>query len=148
MQIKLFADNALKLVDVKEGQSVLDVLQEQQLAFPAPCGGAGTCGKCLVLIKDSTGLGYKKACQTDVEEGMEIIVEKKGAIEVKEEGLTSSFTFDDPLPGAYGVAIDVGTTTIVCHLHELTTGKRLASASRANPQVVFGGDVISRITAS
>ncbi|NTU90235.1 MAG: ATP-binding protein, partial [Actinobacteria bacterium] len=54
----------------------------------------------------------------------------------------------DPLPGAYGVAIDVGTTTIVCHLHELTTGKRLASASRANPQVVFGGDVISRITAS
>ena len=46
----------------------------------------------------------------------------------------------------YGVAFDIGTTTLVGMLIDLNTGKQLTTASRTNPQVVYGDDVISRIT--
>lgn len=44
-----------------------------------------------------------------------------------------------------GLAIDIGTTTLVISLVSLTTGRVLASASSLNPQVVNGHDVLSRI---
>ena len=46
-----------------------------------------------------------------------------------------------------GVAVDVGTTTLVARLYDLATGARLASASRPNTQARWGADVISRIAA-
>jgi len=45
----------------------------------------------------------------------------------------------------YGVAIDIGTTTIACYLFELVGGRQLAVAAGSNPQSAFGADVISRI---
>jgi len=45
----------------------------------------------------------------------------------------------------YGVAFDIGTTTVVGYLIDLNTGKQLAIASRTNPQTSYGDDVISRI---
>lgn len=45
----------------------------------------------------------------------------------------------------YGVAFDIGTTTLVGVLLDLTTGREYASVSRINPQTSFGDDVISRI---
>lgn len=48
----------------------------------------------------------------------------------------------------FGVAFDIGTTTIVGYLMDLYTGKELAVSSCLNPQVKFGADVISRITYS
>ena len=54
------------------------------------------------------------------------------------------------LPGvqtkAYGVAVDVGTTTIAAYLCDLTTGKQLQSASLMNPQIQYGDDVLTRIS--
>ncbi len=46
----------------------------------------------------------------------------------------------------YGVAVDVGTTTVAGHLCNLRTGEILASASRMNPQVPFGEDLMSRVS--
>jgi len=45
----------------------------------------------------------------------------------------------------YGVAFDIGTTTVVGYLLDLTTGEQLAVCARMNPQISFGDDVISRI---
>jgi uncharacterized 2Fe-2S/4Fe-4S cluster protein (DUF4445 family) len=45
----------------------------------------------------------------------------------------------------FGLAIDVGTTTVVTTLIELGSGEQLASISSINPQSVFGGDLMSRI---
>lgn len=44
-------------------------------------------------------------------------------------------------------AVDIGTTTIALYLLDLTQGRRLAVAADANPQAVYGADVISRIAA-
>jgi uncharacterized 2Fe-2S/4Fe-4S cluster protein (DUF4445 family) len=46
---------------------------------------------------------------------------------------------------AYGVAFDMGTTTVVGTLFELVTGTERAVASRMNGQIAHGDDVISRI---
>jgi uncharacterized 2Fe-2S/4Fe-4S cluster protein (DUF4445 family) len=45
----------------------------------------------------------------------------------------------------WGVAFDIGTTTIVGTLINMVTGLRAGVASRTNPQVRFGDDVVSRI---
>ncbi|MBM4274528.1 MAG: DUF4445 domain-containing protein [Deltaproteobacteria bacterium] len=44
-----------------------------------------------------------------------------------------------------GLAVDLGTTTIVGYLLDLVSGKTLAYAARKNPQAQFGADVVSRI---
>ncbi len=45
-----------------------------------------------------------------------------------------------------GVAIDIGTTTVVAALIDMNNGEELATASRINPQKKFGLDVLTRIT--
>ena len=45
-----------------------------------------------------------------------------------------------------GLAIDIGTTSIVVFLCDLTSGEMLASRTAANPQGIYGEDVISRAT--
>ena len=45
----------------------------------------------------------------------------------------------------HGVAVDIGTTTIVGMLLDLESGEELAVASATNPQVAYGDDVVSRI---
>jgi uncharacterized 2Fe-2S/4Fe-4S cluster protein (DUF4445 family) len=46
---------------------------------------------------------------------------------------------------AFGVALDIGTTTVVAHLVDLGSGVTLGAAAALNRQVRFGDDVISRI---
>ena len=45
-----------------------------------------------------------------------------------------------------GLAVDIGTTTVAMHLCDLRTGAILATASRMNPQVAYGEDLMSRIS--
>lgn len=47
---------------------------------------------------------------------------------------------------AYGIAIDVGTTTVAAYLCDLITGKIVQQDSMMNPQIKYGEDVLSRIT--
>ena len=46
----------------------------------------------------------------------------------------------------YGIAIDLGSTTIAGHLVALDDGRVLASAGRMNPQIRFGEDLMSRVS--
>ena len=147
MKISIVDAGERREIEVAGPCSVLDVLQAERVRVQATCGGTGKCGKCQVLVRDGQGLGYKLACMTPAADGMEVIVEGAGAMDVVNTGATCSFPPDEGAAG-YGLAVDVGTTTLVAHLHDLSTGERLATVSRVNPQVAFGGDVISRISAS
>ena len=55
------------------------------------------------------------------------------------------FELGDTSKQCYGVAVDIGTTTLVASLMDLCTGEELAIASSINPQTSFGDDVLSRI---
>ncbi|MGB3829028.1 MAG: ASKHA domain-containing protein, partial [Ornithinimicrobium sp.] len=46
----------------------------------------------------------------------------------------------------FGVAFDVGSTTLAGHLCDLHTGEVLASTGRMNPQIAFGEDLMSRVS--
>ncbi len=46
----------------------------------------------------------------------------------------------------YGMAVDIGSTTIAAHLTNLTDGNVLASAGLMNPQIRFGEDLMSRVS--
>jgi uncharacterized 2Fe-2S/4Fe-4S cluster protein (DUF4445 family) len=46
----------------------------------------------------------------------------------------------------YGIAIDVGSTTVAGHLCDLGSGEVLASAGIMNPQIRFGEDLMSRVS--
>ncbi|NQZ31880.1 MAG: DUF4445 domain-containing protein [Oceanospirillaceae bacterium] len=48
--------------------------------------------------------------------------------------------------GLYGLAIDLGSTTIAAHLCELSSGKVVASCAKMNPQIRFGEDLMSRVS--
>lgn len=48
--------------------------------------------------------------------------------------------------GIYGVAVDIGTTTAVCTLVDMLSGRELAHAAMINAQKQFGLDVLTRIT--
>ena len=48
--------------------------------------------------------------------------------------------------GAWGVAIDVGSTTLAGYLLDLATGEVVGTAGRMNPQIRFGEDLMSRVS--
>ncbi|MDF1719443.1 MAG: ASKHA domain-containing protein [Minwuia sp.] len=46
----------------------------------------------------------------------------------------------------FGLAVDIGSTTIAAHLIDLMSGRTVASAGTSNPQVRFGEDLMSRVS--
>lgn len=48
--------------------------------------------------------------------------------------------------GVYGLAVDIGSTTVAGYLCDLRTGQLLATESAMNPQVIYGEDLMSRIS--
>ncbi len=74
-------------------------------------------------------------------EGATLVIRKyKGRVEVLglEEGNTTDRLF--------GLAVDIGTTKIVSYLVDLNTGKVLGHESAYNKQLIYGEDVVSRIS--
>jgi len=51
----------------------------------------------------------------------------------------------DTTKNSYGIAFDIGTTTVAGYLIDLSTGEELSAIAKANPQIVYGDDIISRI---
>ncbi len=49
---------------------------------------------------------------------------------------------------AYGLAVDIGSTTIAMHICDLLTGNVLATSGAMNPQIRFGEDLMSRVSYS
>lgn len=132
------------------GQAVLDAVRVYGgLPVHAPCGGRGTCRKCTVLLVTEEGEKAVLACRTPVEDGMVIHLPEAAPLTVEQgaEGVDTPISPDEGQTG-FGVACDIGTTTVVCHLVDLATGRKLATVGEGNAQRPYGGDVISRINAS
>lgn len=202
-----------------------------------PCGGMGTCGKCLVVLKgvlpepDSTEMrllseaeiaqGVRLACRTRIVGELEVTIPEASRSKVQKilsqgvlreckvmsgvakvhcrlsppslEDETAEFerlasqlksrdialkpnyeivrtlssilrssgydvtavSYKDELiavePGdtasqCFGIAFDLGSTTVVGYLMDLNSGQELAVAAVMNPQVVYGDDLVSRVS--
>jgi len=60
-------------------------------------------------------------------------------------GRIAAIEAGDTRKSNYGIAFDVGTTTVACYLMDLGSGRQLAAVSAMNRQVAYGEDVMSRI---
>lgn len=152
------ADSAGRIaVPARAGETLLSALQRAGAAVQAPCGGAGTCGKCAVdVARAGAGdAGWERvlACQTVAVPGM-LVRAAAGArgLRVDDEAAVAAaalerFDRDAAARGELGIAIDLGTTTVAAYLFDRGTGRLLARGGAPNPQASFGADVISRIHA-
>lgn len=143
-----------KSIEVNAGTPLKDVLHEFGVEFP--CGGKGTCGSCKVkllkgklevdtvqqqkLNKLKLGKSWRLACFCKAESEITLEIPQFENII-----LADNSTFDFRPQNGFGIAVDLGTTTIVAQLLNLENGHVLDSVSDLNPQVQFGGDLISRI---
>lgn len=107
-----------------------------------PCGGKGVCGKCMVEVDGVPVL----SCTYQVEKDIIVTIRRQAKVGgIVATGFMKSFRLDSGEQGTYGVAVDIGTTTVVAALFDLFTGKELSTLSCLNGQSVYGQDVISRI---
>ena len=128
-----------------------------------PCGGHGRCGKCKVwargALSEVTDGERRLLSEGELSAGIRLacLARALGDCEIRTAELSEStrIVADGDLPAfekapafkAYGVAIDIGTTTLASRLYGVS-GELLAEASRLNPQQTWGADVISRVEAS
>lgn len=156
---------SLKLDPDGAGSLLAAVRSLDPAAIDAPCGGAGTCGKCRVLILEGDAgrpddqerrvlgpgpisAGIRLACRVKPAAGLVARrVAASGAAVIRESFSALEGALDPLYSGAglYGVALDIGTTTIAAYLVDFGSRRVAASASRLNSQRAFGADVIARI---
>lgn len=246
--VLFFPDNIA--VQVEPGTTLLNAARAAGIELKSSCGGSGTCGRCLVKVKDGTVRALSKgniprkarqaglvlACQTAADGNVvievprdsrldehRVLVSEKGVLTETDEVLDAGFqlkplcqkiqlTLSEPTlaenvsdlsrllsalrskldcsdikidlrvlrtladvlrtggwkvtvtvayingcadvvfvePGhadtpLYGLAVDIGTTTVVVYLVDMETGMTLGKKGTYNRQARFGDDVISRI---
>ena len=143
-------------VFIHQGATLLEAAGQAGIALTTPCGGEGTCGKCLVELSPS---GRKvHACQYAVQSDLIVTVPASSRFhghKILDHGVDRSAGIRPTIIERYrsrsagqpclGVAVDIGTTTVVAKLVDLADGRCVATEATLNPQTRYGDDVISRI---
>lgn len=147
-----------KQLTVAKGLTLSEIVKSEK-----PCGGHGKCGKCRViakgniskptaeetqlLLENEIARGIRLACLTIALGDCEIeTLSVSEEAQILTEGVLSEFEIS-PEFSNYGVAIDIGTTTIAARLYT-SDGSVLSETTLLNPQLNWGADVISRIEAA
>ncbi|MEA4970668.1 MAG: ASKHA domain-containing protein [Candidatus Pelethousia sp.] len=150
------------VLDVEAGLSLLQAIQAAGISTSFPCGGNGRCGKCRVIAHGSISevdgrerswlSGHDEeqlirlACYARVQGDCKIEVIERAADAVVETAFSPWDGDLQPLySNGYGVAIDIGTTTIATQLFRPESKYPVAVLGELNRQQMYGGDVISRI---
>ncbi len=148
-KIEIIIGENSQSIEVAKGTILLNALQSNDIDLFAPCGGNGTCGKCILRVE---GQGIVLSCQYTINSDIRVILPVKLEMEVliakHKNTFVQPFIPDHTaMLSSYplGLAIDLGTTTIAAYQVNLITGVLSGIRSAVNPQVKYGGDVISRI---
>jgi uncharacterized 2Fe-2S/4Fe-4S cluster protein (DUF4445 family) len=91
--------------------------------------------------------GIRLACEHKIQTDTRVVVPHAAQAKILVDGTASfmEWDIDDGLAGQMGIAIDLGTTTIVAYLLNMESGIQFGQAASLNPQVIYGEDVMSRI---
>jgi uncharacterized 2Fe-2S/4Fe-4S cluster protein (DUF4445 family) len=139
---------------VVPGTPLREYLFEQGVEFP--CGGRGKCKSCRIkvlsgqlpataadlacLTQSELAGGWRLACHAVAEADLKVELAQWDSVILADH---TAFAFE-PKPGL-GLAVDLGTTTIVAQLVDRRTGIVLGVRTALNPQARHGADVMSRI---
>ena len=159
-------------IEATEGQTLFQALARAGIQLRSECGAKGVCERCLVAIQEElwteshrpVGMDAgswpsrpveRQACQWEVQSDLAIEIPPTSfapAEVIAKPTLMRRFgparTTPTPAltPAGYGLAVDLGSSTIGLFLCDLDQGMVLASGSVRNPQLIFGDDVMSRIS--
>ena len=148
------------------GQTLLEIFRNTNIYIDAICAGRGTCGKCKVqflegcpiptkedenfFTEEELANGWRLACKAIIQRECVVSIEMSG--EEKYAVVTEYASERKPQQPAeksyYGIAVDIGTTTIAMQLLELHSKTIEDTYTAINRQRSYGADVISRIQAS
>lgn len=145
-----------KTVSVHAGCNLIEAAGLAGIILNSVCGQKGICGRCEVVLEPTHRTVL--ACQYNVESDITVVIpygsrfaEHKILTEgAGRGGAITPDIYKKYIPAAdarpvYGLAIDIGTTTVVVKLVDMKTGRVIATSAELNPQTRFGDDVISRI---
>jgi uncharacterized 2Fe-2S/4Fe-4S cluster protein (DUF4445 family) len=136
--------------------TIAEALLEAGVAVATPCGGKGICGKCGAVASGALSpptareqaLGTRLLCQTRLLGDACVTLPARQALtNIAGAGVRPPFALA-PMAGRYGLAVDIGTTTLAATLVDLQTGGTLAAATAENPQRAIAADVIGRMEAA
>jgi uncharacterized 2Fe-2S/4Fe-4S cluster protein (DUF4445 family) len=141
-------------ISVMPGTPLMDILHEYGVEFP--CGGKGKCGSCRfrlihgtiplsdehasLLAESGQAENMRLACRSAPDNDITIEIPQFEAVILADN---SRFEFK-PQQG-HGIAVDLGTTTLVAQLLDLSSGQVLNVVTARNPQGKYGSDIMSRI---
>ena len=119
-----------------------DAMENAGIHHDKPCGGKGTCKKCMVTANGKKVLACMTYADTDTiidytndwDDIQSIVFSKE--VEFQRKPVINS---------GYGLAVDVGTTTIAGYIYKFPEGICVKSMGLPNLQKAHGADVISRI---
>ncbi|MDP6201712.1 MAG: ASKHA domain-containing protein, partial [Candidatus Marinimicrobia bacterium] len=143
--------------EVAKDSQLHDILFSYGVEFP--CGGHARCRGCRIRIKEGhlpitdsqknilddkeLNEGWRLACEGRVQDDLIIELDQWKSDVLSDD---SDFQFS-PMHG-FGVAIDLGTTTLAAQLVNRETGEVLAVETAINPQAKYGSDIMTRIDAA
>lgn len=140
------------------GHSVLEIAQSRGIAINAPCGGRGSCGKCLVRVNGpaaeseadlrllSEGMraeGLRLACQ--LRPRLPLTVEVQNRFDIHGEPMVRVFNAGSR-PSRVLLAVDLGSTSVQMRVLDAVDGRCAGEVSLLNRQVRRGHDVMTRMT--
>jgi len=131
-------------VSTEVGAPLREVLFDFGVEFP--CGGDGRCKRCRVRVLEGQleggdcGDGWRLSCRASVSGNVTLEIGQWESNILSDE---TPFDFE-PRRGL-GVAIDLGTTTLVAQLVDLQTASVLGVRTALNPQARYGADVMTRV---
>ncbi|MGO9094534.1 MAG: ASKHA domain-containing protein [Bryobacteraceae bacterium] len=141
-------------LDAAPGALLRDLLFNYGVEFP--CGGRGRCTRCRVRVlegslpitsEDARVLteaelrgGWRLACHARADSPVTLEVAQWDAAILADDSL-----FDFTPAEGLAVAVDLGTTTLVAQLLDLSTGRVLGVRTALNPQAIHGSDIMSRV---
>ena len=143
-------------ISIHPGVTLLEAAGLAGIVLNTVCGEKGTCRKCAVILQPAGETVL--ACQHRVTENLIVFVPPDSRFaehKILTEGATRKDAAEPDIYKKYlpaagnrpilGLAVDIGTTTVVVKLIDMKTGRLLATCATLNPQTQFGDDVISRI---
>lgn len=130
-------------IDVPEGTMVSEAAIKAGVLIKLPCGGRGRCGRCTAMIDGQ----WVMSCQTPISDGMIVTVPKEDVGKVIAATDRKVTLIDDltPLSEGYGLAVDIGTTTVAIDILDMSDGKEIFNSADMNRQRIRGEDVLARI---
>jgi uncharacterized 2Fe-2S/4Fe-4S cluster protein (DUF4445 family) len=143
-------------ISIHAGATLLDAAGQAGIILNTVCGGKGICEKCIVHLEP--GQQQVLACQHRIQSDLTVTIPYSSRFfeqKILAHGIDTEAKVQPDIYKKYkktastdkifGVAVDIGTTTVVAELIDMINGKCLATQADLNPQARYGDDVISRI---